>query len=104
MSASGGQKPRFCANFDFEGSCTDLLLPMRVKFGVLKQTKGLHLQTKFHLNRFILPPSVGEKLQFLPFFGLRHLVLSPIGNSLTHLNTGTQLQTFPYPTASKSLL
>jgi len=30
--------------------------------------------------------------------------LSPIGNSLTKLNTGAQLQTFPYPTASKSFL
>ena len=34
-------------------------------------------------------------------FWIRHLVLSPIGNSLTKLNTGGQLQTFPYPTASK---
>ena len=42
--------------------------------------------------------------QFLRFFGLRHLVLSPIGNSLTKLNTGAQLLTFPYPTASKSFL
>jgi len=31
-------------------------------------------------------------------------VVSPIGNSLTKLNTGAQLQTFPYPTASKSFL
>ena len=30
--------------------------------------------------------------------------LSPIGNNLTKLNTGAQLQTFPYPTASKSFL
>ena len=30
-------------------------------------------------------------------------MLSPIGNSLTKLNTGAQLQTFPYPT-SKSFL
>ena len=28
----------------------------------------------------------------------------PIGNSLTKLNTGAQLQTFPYPTVSKSFL
>jgi len=34
--------------------------------------------------------------QFLPFFGLLHLVRK--------LNTGIQLQTFPYPTASKSFL
>jgi len=36
VSASGGQKPQFLANFDiFGGSCTDPLLPMRAKFGVL---------------------------------------------------------------------
>ena len=40
----------------------------------------------------------------LPYFGLRHLVVSPIGNSLTKLNTGAQLQTFPYPTVAKSFL
>jgi len=42
--------------------------------------------------------------QFLRFFGLRHLVLSPIGNSVRKLSTGAQLQTFPYSTASKSFL
>jgi len=31
-------------------------------------------------------------------------VLSPFGNSLTKLNTGAQLQTVPYPTASKLFL
>jgi len=36
---------------------------------------------------------------FLPFFGLRHLVMSPIG-----INLSAQLQNFPYPTASKSFL
>ena len=41
----------------------------------------------------------------LPYFGLRHLVVSPIGNSLTKLNTGAQLRTFRYPrTVSKSFL
>ena len=45
-----------------------------------------------------------RKTPILPFSGLRHLVLSPIGNNLTKLNTGAQLQTFPYPTASKSFL
>ena len=62
--------------------------------------RGIRIRAKFHLDRFILSPSVGEKPQFLPFFGLRHLVLSPIGNSLRKLNTDAQLQTFPYPTAS----
>ena len=52
-------------------------------------------------------PLAAKNPQFLPIFaifGLRHLVLSPIGNSLTKLNTGAQLQTFPYPTVSKSFL
>ena len=37
-------------------------------------------------------------------FWIRHLVVSPIGSSLKKLNTGAQLQTFPYPTVSKSFL
>jgi len=40
----------------------------------------------------------------LLFFGLWHLVLSPTGDSLTKLNTGAQVQTFPYQTASKLFL
>jgi len=43
-------------------------------------------------------------LPFLPFFGLRHLVISPIGINLRKLSTGAQQQTFSYPTASKSFL
>jgi len=49
----------------------------------------------------------GEKpnfWQFLRFFGLRQVVLSPIGNSLRKLSTGAQLQAFHYPMASKSFL
>jgi len=45
-----------------------------------------------------------KKTQFLPFFGLRHLVMSTVGGHLRKLNTGAQLQTFPYPTTSKSFL
>jgi len=48
--------------------------------------------------------SGGENPQFLPFFGLRHSVMSPIGINLRKLSTGAQLQTFPYPTASKYFL
>ena len=36
VSASGGQKPQFWANFYISGdSCTDPLSPMRAKFGAL---------------------------------------------------------------------
>jgi len=44
VSASGGQKPQFWANFDIWGSHTNPLLPMRVKFRVLEQTQG-HMYT-----------------------------------------------------------
>ena len=37
-------------------------------------------------------------------FGLRHFVMPTVGGNLRKLNTGAQLQTFPYPTASKSFL
>jgi len=35
-----------------------------------------------------------RKTPILAIFGLRHLVLSPIGSSLRKLNTGAQLQIF----------
>ena len=54
---------------------------MRAKFSALEQTYEIRLIAKFRPDRFILSPSVGKK-KFLPFFGLRHLVLSPFGNSL----------------------
>jgi len=93
VSASGGQKPQFLANFDiFGGSCTDPLLPMRAKFDMLWHTHGIRLPVKFRLDRFILSSCGGEKPQFLPFFALRHLVMSPIGISLRKLSTGVQLQ------------
>jgi len=63
------KKTQFLANFDIlGGSCTDPLLPMRAKFGVLQQTQGLHLQAKFHLNVFIVSVSGGQKPQFLANF------------------------------------
>ena len=118
VSACGGRKPQLW------GSCTGPLLPMRVTFAVIKQTKRQILSECVHsvgfrwpkpqflanfdfcgrLDQFILSPSGGENSQFLPFFGLRHLVMSTVGCNLRKLNTGAQLQTFPYPTASKSFL
>jgi len=132
VSPFGGQKPQFWAHFEFwgapvpapfslcrlpvaknhnfgqiftfGGSCTDPLLPMRAKSGVLQLTHSARLRVKICLDRFILSHSVGENPQFLPFFGLRHLVMSTVGGNLRKLNTGAQLQTFPYPMASKSFL
>ena len=45
-----------------------------------------------------------RKPPILPHFGLRHLVISTVGGNLRKLNTSEQLQTFPYPTVSKSFL
>ena len=108
VSASGGQKPQLWANFDIlGGSCINPLLPMRAKFGVLQQTHGLRLPAKFRLDRFILSSCGSENhnfCRFLPFFGIRHLEMSPIGINLRKLSMGAELQTFPYPTASKSFL
>ena len=50
---------------------------------------------------------MATKNSIFAVFGLRHVVLSPVGGSLRKLNTGAQLaqlQTFPYTTASKSFL
>jgi len=49
-------------------------------------------------------PVAAKNPKFLPFFGLWHLVMLPVGISLRKLSTGAQLQTFPYPSASKSFL
>jgi len=45
-----------------------------------------------------------RKSPIFAVFGLRHLMVSPFGSSLRNLNTGAHLQTFPYPTVSKSFL
>ena len=55
------------------------------------------LHAKFRVDRFILSPSGGEKTPLFAVFGLRHLAVSTVGNSLRNLNTVTQLQIFPYP-------
>ena len=55
-------------------------------------------------SRSVYSVTLWRQKQFLPCFGFPHLVVSPVGSSLRKLNTGAQLQTFPYPTASKSFL
>ena len=71
VSASGGQKPQFLANFDiFGGSCTDSLLALRANLVCLQQRQGLHLQAKFYLNVFIVSASGGQKQQFWANVGI----------------------------------
>jgi len=56
------------------------VLPTRAKFGVLEQTRGVHVCAKFRLDRFILSPSGSKKPQILPFFGLWHFVVCQLDN------------------------
>jgi len=46
----------------------------------------------------------GQKPPIFAVSGRRHLVMSPVGINLRKLSTDAQLQTFAYPTASKSFL
>ena len=45
-----------------------------------------------------------RKTQNFAIFALRHFAVSLIRSNLRKLNTSAQLQTFPYPTTSKSFL
>ena len=104
VSASGGQKPQFWADFHFWA------LLYRPPFTDEGQIRSAIADPRSTLMCQISSRSVysvtlcRQKNQFLPYFGFWHLVVSPIGSSLRNLNTGAQLQTFPYPTVSKSFL
>ena len=104
VSASGGQKLQFWANFDILGA------PVSTPFYRWEPNLVCYSRPAVYgyVPNFVsiglfCRPLVAKKTN-LRFLGLRHLVLSPIGNSLRKLSTGAQLQTFPYSTASKSFL
>jgi len=61
----------------FGDSCTDRLLPARVKFGGLEQTQGLHLHAKFHPNLFIVSSGVAS---LFTARGVFHLAASKVLN------------------------
>ena len=101
------QNHNFGQILKFWGSCIDPLLPMRSKFSAACTRADpwcTYVPCKFRLDWFILSPSGSDRTQIFPFFGLWHFVVSPTAGSLIKLNTGTQLQTFTYPTASKLFL
>jgi len=87
VSAFGGQKPQFLANFDIFGAA--------ITFTDEGQISSRSVYSVALWRR---------KTPILLFLGLRHLVLSPLVSSLRKLNMGAQLQTFPYPKESKSFL
>ena len=102
--ATGGQKPQFLANFDIWGLLYRPSFTDEGQIWCAIADPRHTLASKFRLDRFILSPSVGEKSQFLPFFWTS--AYSGVSNwqQSEKLNTGAQLQTFPYQTASKSFL
>ena len=82
-------------------------VPMRAKFGAYSRpTAYVYMRNFVSVGLFCRPVTAKNRnfCRFLSFFGLRHLVVLPIGSSLRKLNTGAQAQTFPYPTVSKSFL
>ena len=82
VSASGGQKPQFWANFDIWGLLYRHLFTDKVYSVALWQRKS----------------------PIVAVFELRHLVMSTVGGNLSKLNRSAQLQIFPYLTASKPFL
>ena len=101
VSASRGQKTQFCPNFDFLGA--PVPTPFTDDSEIWCAIADLWYTLTCQIS-CILAPSGGENPNFCRFFGLRHLVVSPYGCSLRKLNTGAQLQTFPYPRTSKTFL
>jgi len=99
-----GQKPQFWANFDFLGA------PVPTPFTDEGQIWCPIADPWYMLTCQISSQSVYSVAlcwQINPIFavfGLWHLVLSPIDSSLRKLNRCAQLQTFPYPTVSKTSL
>jgi len=68
-----------------------------------RPTVHVYLRNCFSIGVFCHPVAA-QNPQVLPFFGFRHLVMSPVGINIRKLSTGAQLQTFPYPLASKLFL
>jgi len=82
--------------------CTDPFLLMRAKFSALEQTYTLTCEIS---SRSIYSVALWRwKSPIFAVFWTSACSVSPTGNSLTKLNTGAQLQAFPYPTVSKSFL
>jgi len=69
-----------------------------------RPTVHVYVRNFFSIGSFCRPVAAKNRNFCRFFFGLRHLVMSPTGINLRKVSTGAQLQTFPYPTASKSFL
>ena len=98
------KKPQFWANFDVLGAPVPTPLTDEGQMWCAIADSWYTITSQISSRSVYSVARGWRKTPIFAFFGLRHLVLSPIGNSLTKLNTGAQLQASPYPTASKSFL
>ena len=90
VSASGGQKPQFWANFDNWGGA-----PVPTPFTdngqiwcAIDQTQGLHLHAEFHLNVLIVWAAGGQKPQIWATINLSvgvHGLRRPNHNNVDHI-------------------
>jgi len=102
MSAFSGQKPQFGANFDILRA--PIPTPFYRSILVCYSTPAVYAcLPNFDSISLFCRPLLAKNPNFA-VFGLWHLVVSPIGSSLRKLDTGAQLQTFPYPKVSKLFL
>jgi len=97
-ASSGWPKAQFCANFDIWAASVVPTPFYRIGYPRYTLTCQILPRSVYSVAN---SPSVGENPQFLSFFRLRHLVVSPSGSSLRKSNIGAQLQTFPYPNGIK---
>ena len=106
VSASGGQKPQYFGQFflQFYGLLHRPPFTDKGKIwcAIAHLRYTLKCQNSSWSSLFYRP--LATKTPMFAVFGLRHLMPSPIGSNLRKLNKGAQVQTFPYPKPSKSLL
>jgi len=69
---------------------------------MLEETTVYAYVLNFVLIGLFCRPLAAKNPKFCRFFGLRHLVVLPIGGNLRKVNMIAHLQIFPYPMVSKS--
>jgi len=96
--ASEGRKTRNLTKFSTLGAPIPTPVPIRAKSDMRQWTHDVLFFAKFLPNRCIVSPLISEKTQ------IQHFLVASSSGTYTKLNTGTQLQTFPYKTISKPFL
>ena len=100
VSASGGQKPQFWADFDFWGLLYRPPFTDEGHIWCAIADHGIRLCAKFCLDRFILSNCVGEKPHFLQICWTLAFSGVAYWQQSEKVNTGAQPQGFPYPSRS----